>query len=126
MATVREGLVAAIREVVGDTAEVIDFEDSVDTLGKVTITVRQKRLSPLPEAPNGAMLIEYALTVASPALDVFEAEAELDAFVPSFLDDMRPHSWFAWTEAVKNSEYGQMGYDIDARVLGTPTGEERP
>lgn len=124
--SVRDTLVEKIRSVVGPDVAVIDVEDNRDVLGKITIMVKQRRLLPLPAAPNGAMQVEYLITVTHPALSPAVSEPELDEFVPSFLDDMRTESWFAWTDAVKNSDSINLAYDINAWVIASAATTQPP
>lgn len=122
--SVRQALVEKVREVVGITAVVLGVEDNKDVLGKITLMVKQRRLLPLPEAPRGAMRLEYVITVTHPATDPAVSEPALDDFVPAFLDDMRPETWFGWTDAVKNTDGPNLAYDIECFVIGSPLGDE--
>lgn len=121
--SVRDTLVQQIRDVVGTTVHVIEYEDNKDEIDRVTIEVKQRRIAPLPEAPIGALRVEYILTVTAPNVDPSKAEPTLDDFVPSFLDDMRPAAWFGWDEANKTIDGQNLAYDITAFVIASPTGD---
>lgn len=124
--SVRRALIEQIKNIVPDEVHVIDYEDNKDVLDKVTIMVKQRALSPLTEAPIGALRVDYVITVTHPATDPAISEPELDEFVPSFVADLSALSWFGWSTATKVLDGQNLSYDIDAYVIATPTGGELP
>ncbi len=121
---VRASLIAAIRGIVGDSAHVIDVEDNKDVPDLITIMVKQRAMARLPEAPNGALRIDYVLSITHPATDPAVSEPALDDYVPGFLTDLNAHrAWLGWTTATKTLDGQNLGYDIDAYVIAGPQGE---
>ena len=118
--SVRDSLLEAITAAVGPDVHVIPFQDAMDVPDRLTVMFKQLSLTPLPSAPRAAYVVNYVLTVVSPALDPAVAEAELDEFVPSMLGDLDSLDWFAWSEATKVLSGGasNLAYDIACWNVG--------
>lgn len=122
--SVRDRLVEELKAVLGKDVHVIPYQDSVDTLDRRTVMVKQQTITRLPEAPTSKLRIDYVLTFISPALDPEAAEADLDQWVPQTLSDL-DMSWFAWTSAEKVLfDPLNTAYDVSSYVLTTSTNEE--
>lgn len=121
----RTTLVQTIRDIVGDDAVVIDVEDNGDSLGKVTVMVKQRSIAKIPEAPRAGLAVEFVVSVTHPGVDPAVSEPGLDDFVPSLLAELNAFNWFRWEDATKVADGQNLGYDIDCMVLAGPRNEGR-
>ncbi len=121
----RTSLVDRIQAIVGDEAHVITVEDNKDVLDRMTVMVKQRTLTRLPEAPRGALRVEFVVAVTHPATDPAVSEPELDDFVPAVLSELSELDWFGWTTAEKVLDGQNLSYDIACYVLAGPKNEGR-
>lgn len=116
----RTTLVQYLRDIVETDAEVVEVEDNTDTLGKITIVVKQRRMLRLAQAPAGALRVEFVLSVTHPGIDPATSEPGLDDFVPSLLSQLNERPGFGWNDATKVADEQNLGYDIDCFLIVGP------
>lgn len=124
--SVRDSVIEELRRVVGNDVHIIPAQDSADVLDRKTIMLKQQTIAPLPEAQRGALRIDYILTFIAPGQDPTTAEAELDEWVPSVLDDLNHLNWFVWVEASKVLFSAlNFAYDVTCYVTTTTTNNSK-
>jgi hypothetical protein len=123
--SVRAAFVDQLVDIAGPDVHVIGYETNRDEIDRITVMVKQRTITRLPAAANGALRIDYVLTITAPETDAERAETRLDDFVPAFLADLSPYAWIAWTAANKKIDGNNLCYDVDVYVLGTPAGDSQ-
>ena len=122
--SIRDTLVDELRRILGANVHVIPYQDNADALDRRTVMVKQTTISPLPEAPQGQLRVDYVLTFITPNIDPAKAERDLDQWVPQSLADLAV-SWLSWTSAEKVLFDPQnLAYDVAVFVLTTTRNEE--
>ncbi|ONI63907.1 hypothetical protein ALI44B_04585 [Leifsonia sp. ALI-44-B] len=95
---------------------IIPYQRNVDALSGVIVMLKQKRITRLPEAPDGLHAIEFTATIVSPKTDTTAAEDELDDGVNALIHEL-DLAGIGWADAEKVKFDDQhLAYDITLTV----------
>lgn len=97
-----------------------------DTISKITVVTKHKRISPLDDSPIGALQHDIILSVFTPEQNIATAEDALDDAVTALITDIDGHDLIRFVSAEKvvspNEKY--FGWDITLTVITNPEPEE--
>lgn len=122
---VRDWLVEQLTPLLPRKWNIVPVQRNVDTLSTTTVILKQQSIARLPEAPQGARVVEYLMTVAVPNQDTARGEAQLDDDVITLLDAIdQIGSALKWTTAQKVVLSDQFpAYDITLTIPYTHSKE---
>lgn len=123
MTTPRQQLVDAITPLLPTTWKLIPYQRNVDTVNVPTVMIKQATIAPLPQAPLGALTVDYVATLISPHTDVEKAEAQLDDDAITLLDILLPlvKTSFQKAEKAMLTPNGPLCYDFTFSIGATRT-----
>jgi hypothetical protein len=104
---------------------VIPEQRMPETIARITVVIKHRRIEKLPEAPIGHLRHEVTLTVADPHTDVAAAEDALDEAVVELIGTLDGHPSISWSDAEKvavNDTY--FGWDLTLSVITNRTTTE--
>jgi hypothetical protein len=116
--SVRSQLEEALRAVIPTAWKLIPYQDNVDTLDAPLVMFKQSTITKAPEAPRGAYLFNYVITLVNDQTDPQKAENALDDDVETLfaiLDGLRAMVPMEATKVLFQDTY--MAYDITLKIL---------
>lgn len=117
--TPRAWLDAALSPLLPATWKIIPFQKELSTFTAPVVILKQSAITRLPEAPEGAHVVEFTVTVASPHVDREKAEDQLDDNVNALIHAIDTLG-IGWTRADKVAiDNTYIGWDINLSVTST-------
>jgi hypothetical protein len=90
----------------------------LDTLSTTTVILKQLRMERHPAAPQGAHLVHFVVTIASPLPATEKAEDDVDDKINTLLHAIDSLG-IAWTSAEKVLSDQSLAYDITLSLTST-------
>lgn len=112
-------LADAIKPLLPKSWHFVGYEDAVDDVDRITVVLKLQEVQRMPEAPLGAYLTSWIVTVTDPHTDPAKADPSLFDAVIDLLDDLDDLSWLRWTSAKKVLDNDRYAYDITIQTSTT-------
>lgn len=110
-------LAAHLKPLLPTSWRIITNEANTDTPNSTVVKISQQSFKRLPEAPQGAHLIEFVVAITTPYTDLAKAEDQLDDDMNAFIHALDELAGVAWSEATKVAVEGRgLGYDITLTI----------
>jgi|GEM_PF-2893902 len=84
--TVRGWVESKLKPLLPRTWKLVPYQRNLDEVDQTTVMLRLQRVTKLPEAPGGAYLAEWTMTVIHPGQDVIRGQKMLDQQLFELLD----------------------------------------
>lgn len=127
MVSPRDYLEAQLKPLLPRTWKIVPVQRNLDALSRVTVMLKQQKISKEPSAPLSHHLLDFIVTVICPNTDVATAEVKLDDQVDDLIFAIDATKNVRWTDATKvvfgNAEYP--AYDITVQVLSQKKEESK-
>lgn len=116
--TARTQLETELKKVIPRAWKLVPYQDNLDRLDRVTLVLKQNTIAKAAQAPQGAYLISYVLTLVTPEIGAQKAETALDDSVAELLTALDSITWLNWSLATKvQFSDSNMAYDITVEVI---------
>jgi len=116
--SVRDQLQISLEAVIPNTWRLIPYEDNVDTLDSPLVMFKQSKIEKAAEAPRGAYLFTYTITIVNDLSDPHKAEAALDDDVETLFAALDGIRWMNPVDATKVLfQDSYLAYDITLKIL---------
>ncbi|MET0725928.1 MAG: hypothetical protein ABWY36_06225 [Leifsonia sp.] len=123
---VRDELEKALKPLLPKSWKIIPVQRNVDSLSSTIVMFKQQSIARLPEAPQGARIVEFTMTIAVPSQDTDRGERLMDDQLVDLLNaiDAIDTIELRWTGAQKVTLFDQYpAYDVTLQVAFTHTKE---
>jgi hypothetical protein len=100
---------------------VIDNENGIDVIDRITVRVRNQRVRRAPDAPMGAYDHTLLVRITSHLMDQARAEVDLEDAMPDLIAVIEDHLGAAWDEAEKvlDPDTNTLAWDVPVHVITT-------
>jgi len=115
--TAREQLIDVLTPLMPADWRLIKYQRNIDRIDRLTLIVKQQTIEKLPQAPAGALVTSFTLTLVAPYTDPTKAEDALDAGVMDLLlglGRMNQTSWSTASKVLVEDTY--LGYDVSIKI----------
>lgn len=114
----RARLVASLKAVCPTGWVFINSERNIDRFSRTTVLVRQRSIVRAAEAPQGAHMVAFVVTIIDPATALDAAETALDDEVDDLLHAIDSDKHCRWTEARKVlHDNAHLAYEVDLQLF---------